>query len=200
MNFLWITLLLVVISTITALNTDQETDDNSLNANLNEDEDTNEFEANVQPFYGLRVNPKYYGTFHQLINKRIKGSEFLGKRMGSEFLGKRGDNYYKEECPIISHTSSLNYTYDSTSDIYGSQKSTKRLSEFLGGPGKRFYKSIGVPDKRRGIGGSVTPSYFLAKKLSEYLNSSFKRPVRFSNGLIDFYNPRGSEFLGGPGK
>jgi len=85
-----------------------------------------------------------------------------------------------------------------STDIYGSQKS-KKLSEFLGGPGKRLSEFLGGPGKRR-MGGAVTPSYYLAKKLSEYLNSSVKRPVRFSNGFLYFDNHRGSEFLGGPGR
>ena len=87
---------------------------------------------------------------------------------------------------------------ETRSDIYVSQNQ-KRLSEFLGGPGKRVSEFLGGPGKRK-VGGAITPSYFFAKKLSEYLNSSFKRPVRLANGFIDIFNPRGSEFLGGPGK
>ena len=53
---------------------------NSLNSNLNDGEDDlNDFDAsNVPSLYGLRLNPKYYGTLHNLMSKRLKGSEFLG--------------------------------------------------------------------------------------------------------------------------
>ncbi|CAG2179678.1 unnamed protein product [Oppiella nova] len=92
---LWISLLVIIISTTTALTADHEADDNSLNTNLNEDEEPEFDNSNAQQFYSLRLNPKYYGTLQHLLNKRIKGSEFLGKRMGSEFLGKRADGFYK---------------------------------------------------------------------------------------------------------
>jgi hypothetical protein len=93
--FILFTLLAVIISTATAITTDHEADENSLNSNLNEDEET-EFESSHLPsYYSLRLNPKYYGALQHLLNKRLKGSEFLGKRMGSEFLGKkRSDNIY----------------------------------------------------------------------------------------------------------
>jgi hypothetical protein len=44
------------------------------------------------PYSHLRLSklyPSHYAALQHLLNKRIKGSEFLGKRMGSEFLGKR---------------------------------------------------------------------------------------------------------------
>ncbi|CAG2163816.1 unnamed protein product [Oppiella nova] len=120
--------------------------------------------------------------------------------MGSEFLGKRADGFYKVKKMGSEFLGRRRRNVEISSDIYGSQK-PKRMSEYLwsGVPDKRLSEFLGGPGKRR-IGGAVTPSYYLAKKLSEYLNSSFKRPVRFSNAFLDFYNPRGSEFLGGPGK
>ncbi|CAG2108425.1 unnamed protein product [Medioppia subpectinata] len=78
--------------TTTAIAAEHEAEE-SLNTNLNEEEEPEFDNSNVPSLYGLRINPKYYGTLHNLMNKRIKGSEFLGKRMGSEFLGKRADFY-----------------------------------------------------------------------------------------------------------
>lgn len=92
---LWITVLAIIIRTAAAITTDHEADEISLNSNLNEDEES-EFESSHLPsFYSLRLNPKYYGSLQRVLSKRLRGSEFLGKRMGSEFLGKkRSDNIY----------------------------------------------------------------------------------------------------------
>lgn len=76
---------------------------------------------------------------------------------------------------------------------------SSRLSEFLGGPGKRYSSYL-----TRSQG---SPGYLLAKKLSEFLGGPGKKRPRASNeGYFSWVYPsksgfpEGSEFLGGPGK
>ena len=74
-----------------------------------------------------------------------------------------------------------------------------RLSEFLGGPGKRYSYLV------RSQG---SPGYMLAKKLSEFLGGPGKKRPRSNEGYFTWLNPsrsaggfpEGSEFLGGPGR
>lgn len=77
-----------------------------------------------------------------------------------------------------------------------------RLSEFLGGPGKRYSAYL--------IRSQGSPGYLLAKKLSEFLGGPGKKRPRGNDGYFSWFNsgypsktssfPEGSEFLGGPGK
>lgn len=76
-----------------------------------------------------------------------------------------------------------------------------RLSEFLGGPGKRYSSYL--------VRSQGSPGYMLAKKLSEFLGGpGKKRPRGGSDGYFNWFTgqssktgfPEGSEFLGGPGR
>lgn len=72
----------------------KNTDENSLNTNLIENEDDDGDFPRDNSRYSLnyphlRLNPSQYAALQHYLSKRIRGSEFLGKRMGSEFLGKR---------------------------------------------------------------------------------------------------------------
>lgn len=75
-----------------------------------------------------------------------------------------------------------------------------RLSEFLGGPGKRYSSYL--------VRSQGSPGYMLAKKLSEFLGGPGKKRPRSNDGYFNWFTgqssktgfPEGSEFLGGPGR